>query len=149
MIKELSNNFPKIVCFCGSSRFVALMACLMWESEKQGNIALGLHLLPENYPGVAKDHQAEAEGIAKKMDELHRRKIELADEIFVVNIDNYIGISTWNEIEYARKLGKPIKYAVTEPLTSKQISALPIEVQDHIFDRKSGASNSCEAMGMD
>lgn len=103
-------NGHKIVCFCGSSRYVALMACLMWESEKQGNITLGLHLLPANYPGVAPDHQAEHEGIKEHFDNLHRRKIDLADEVFIVNLNGYIGESTAGEIEYAKAKGKPIKY---------------------------------------
>lgn len=101
---------PKIICICGSSRFVAEMAILRWELEKGGNIiTLGLHLLPFDYIKV-KDHAAEAEGIADIMDELHLRKIDLADEVFIFNKDGYIGESTHNEINYAMKSGKPIKY---------------------------------------
>jgi len=44
------------------------------------------------------------------LDELHLRKIDLSDEVFIVNVDGYIGESTFNEIEYAIKQGKPIKY---------------------------------------
>lgn len=105
---------PKIVCFCGSSRFIALMAILMWECEKLGKIALGLHLLPPNYSGIKPHHQAEAEGIAEAMDALHLRKIDMADEVFIVNVDGYIGESTRREIWYAEKLGKTIKYLVKE-----------------------------------
>ena len=106
---------PKIICFCGSSKFVGEMAVLMWEFEKLGNICVGLHLMPNGY-GEAKGHGknyhhlAELEGIAEQMDALHRRKIDLADEIFIVNLNGYIGESTRNEIEYAEKLKKPIKY---------------------------------------
>ena len=106
---------PKIVCFCGSSRFIEQFGIFMWEYEKAGNIALGLHWLPPSYfdelnrPAVD-DHQAEAEGLAEKMDELHLRKIDLADEVFILNVGGYIGESTRNEIEYAKKLGKKIKY---------------------------------------
>ena len=106
---------PKIVCFCGSSRFIVQMAILMWEFEKLGCISLGLHYLPPQY-GQAKgysesyDHLAEMEGVAIDMDELHKRKIDLADEIFVVNVDGYIGSSTRSEIEYAQSHGKPVKY---------------------------------------
>ena len=101
---------PKIVCFCGSSRFVAEMAVLMWEWTKAGHITFGLQLLPQWYPGVQPDHQAEAEGLAAAMDELHLRKIDLADEIVVVNIGGYIGESTRREIAYAESHGKPIRY---------------------------------------
>lgn len=102
-------NKPKIMCFCGSSRFVDLMAVLMWEFEKEGYICMGLHLLPQWY-SPATDHQAEAEGIAKQMDELHLRKIDLADIVFIVNKDGYIGESTKREIAYAERNGKRIRY---------------------------------------
>ena len=49
-------------------------------------------------------------GLKDVLDELHFRKIDLCDEVFVINRDGYIGESTRNEIEYAQKLGKPVKY---------------------------------------
>jgi len=106
---------PKIICICGSSRFVAEMAILRWELEKLGAITLGMHLMPNGYGktrgyGKEYDHLAELEGVAKKMDELHLRKIDMSDEIFVYNKNGYIGESTRKEIEYAKKLGKLIKY---------------------------------------
>ena len=106
---------PEVVCFCGSSRFVAQMAILMWSFEKSGIITMGLHLLPDEAAKrpdgtIIEHHLAEEQGVASKMDELHLRKIDLADSIFVVNIDGYIGESTRNEIAYAQKTGKPIKY---------------------------------------
>lgn len=107
---------PRIVCFCGSSRFVDIMAVLMWTFERdEGVICMGLHLLPQWYrPDGFKDcppdHIAEVEGYKDRMDELHLRKIDLADEVFVVNKDGYIGESTAREIEYAKIQGKPVKY---------------------------------------
>lgn len=103
---------PRIICLCGSSRFIEHMAVLAWELEKGGAIVLSLHLLPASYPGVAPDHQAEAEGIAAQMDELHLRKIDLADSVLVVNVGGYIGDSTRREIAYASAHGKPISYLV-------------------------------------
>ncbi len=101
---------PKIICLCGSSRFVDTMAVIAWIFERdEGAITLGLHLLPAWY-NPSPDHQAEAEGIVEKMDELHLRKIDLADEIFIVNLDGYIGKSTKREIRYAQKQGKSIKF---------------------------------------
>ncbi len=100
---------PRIICLCGSSRFVAEMAVIAWTLEKEGNIVLGLHLLPESY-GPPTDHLAEHEGVAEKMDELHLRKIDLADLLMIVNIGGYIGDSTRNEIKYATACGKLITY---------------------------------------
>ena len=44
------------------------------------------------------------------LDELHKRKIDLADEVFVLNVGGYIGSSTRSEIEYAEAHGKPVTY---------------------------------------
>ena len=105
---------PEIICLCGSSRFVSEMAVIAWGFEKDGKIAMGLHLMPESY-GAPADHLAEAEGVAEQMDELHLRKIDLADRVFVVNVGGYIGDSTRREIEYAAQQGKPIVYLEPEP----------------------------------
>ncbi len=55
------------------------------------------------------DYLAEDEGFAAKMDELHLRKIDLSDEIFVVDLGGYIGESTANEMNYAARQGKPTR----------------------------------------
>lgn len=44
------------------------------------------------------------------LDEIHKRKIDMSDSIFVINRDDYIGESTKSEIEYAKQTGKKIKY---------------------------------------
>ena len=44
------------------------------------------------------------------LDDIHKRKIDLSDEIFVINVDNYIGDSTRSEIEYALAHGKKVRY---------------------------------------
>ena len=106
---------PKIIVLCGSSRFVDVMAVCAWLLEKDEKaITMGLHLLPSWYrtpDGVLpKNHLAEHEGVREQMDELHLRKIDLADEIFVVDCGFYIGDSTRNEIKYAESRGIEIRY---------------------------------------
>ena len=106
-------NKPKVICLCGSTRFVAQMAIISWVFERdEGVITLGLHYLPPEYKGedLAPDHMAEAAGKKEHFDELHKRKIDLADEIFVVNIDGYIGESTKSEIMYAKEHNKVVRY---------------------------------------
>lgn len=108
---------PKIVCLCGSSRFCGEMAIIAWVLERdEGYITLGLHLLPDWYVGLdaAPDHIAEAAGRKEHMDELHKRKIDLADEVLICNIEGYIGESTRSEIEYARAHGKPVRFVEPE-----------------------------------
>ena len=98
---------PKIVCYCGSLR-VALDAFekAEYESVLRGEIAL----LPccmfvdiERQYGAQSDYKIKA-------DYLHKRKIDICDEVMVLNVAGYIGESTRSEIEYARSIGKPIKY---------------------------------------
>ena len=115
----------KVVCFSGSSKFIDMMSVLMWEEEKKGNITLGCHLLPEWYkefaPGgvLARHHQAEQEGVAAVLDEVHLRKIDLCDELFVVDVQGYFGDSTRREIEYARSQGKNVRFLSGDPAYAK------------------------------
>ena len=107
---------PKIVVMSGSSRFCDVMSvCAWWIERDEHAITMGLHLLPSWYPCNA-DHVAEDDGVAETMDELHLRKIDLADEIFVVNVGHYIGPSTLREIEYAQAAGKPIRWFTHDPI---------------------------------
>lgn len=100
---------PRIICLCGSTRFIEQFAVQTWELERMGNIVLGCTLLPMWYCQVA-DHFGEKTGTKDQCDELHLRKIDLADEILVLNFGGYIGESTKREILYAKKHGKPVKY---------------------------------------
>ena len=104
---------PKIICLCGSTRFTKQMLIVQWELTKMGNIVLSWCALPDSYfKDDDKFHVGDKEGVKKIVDEIHKRKIDLSDEIFVINVNRYIGESTKSEIEYARKLKKPIKYLV-------------------------------------
>jgi nucleoside 2-deoxyribosyltransferase len=118
---------PKTVTLCGSSLFTDVMAVCAWMIEKHENaIAMGLHLLPAWYPDCPPDHLAEHEGVAEQMDALHLRKIDLSDEIFVVNFQDYIGESTTKEIAYAKAAGKPVRWFTHDPigkLVSEMIEA--------------------------
>lgn len=108
---------PKVITICGSSRFIEVMAICAWLLERdEGAIALSLHLIPRWYPGCTSHHLAEAEGVAGSMDELHLRKIDLSDEVFVVDWDKYVGESTKREIEYAKGLERPIRWFSSDPL---------------------------------
>lgn len=102
---------PKVVVLCGSSRFCDVMAVCAWIIERDElAISMGLHLLPHWYDAELEHHLAEHEGVADAMDELHLRKIDLADEIFVVNVEGYVGSSCAGEIKYAWERGIPIRY---------------------------------------
>ena len=106
---------PKIICICGSTRFADIHAIMRWEFEKDGKaICLMINYLPAWFAKQrgwnGHDHFGEQEGIKDVLDELHLRKIDLADEVFVINKDGYIGESTRREIEYAIANSKPVRY---------------------------------------
>lgn len=102
---------PKIVCLCGSTTFTNQMLVKQWELTKQGYIVLSWCALPYSYfKGPDKAHIGDQEGVKEIVDELHLRKIDLADEVLVLNVDGYIGESTAKEIAYAKSLKKPIRY---------------------------------------
>lgn len=106
---------PEIVCLCGSTRFTDIMLVKQWELTKQGCIVLSWCALPDWYfAGVEKAHIGDQEGVKELVDEVHKRKIDLCDRIFVLNVDGYIGSSTRSEINYAYAHGKPVEYL--EPL---------------------------------
>ena len=98
----------KVVCLCGSTRFTSEMLIKQWELTKQGIIVLSWCALPDSY--YKGSHIGDIEGVKEIVDEVHKRKIDLADEVLVINIDGYIGDSTRSEIEYAESVGVPVKY---------------------------------------
>lgn len=98
---------PKKIAYCGSLR-VALQAFKKaeYESVLRGEIAL----LPCcMFVDIQREYGAESD-YKQKADDLHKRKIDICDEVFVLNVDGYIGESTKSEIEYAKAIGKAIKY---------------------------------------
>lgn len=126
---------PKVVCFCGSTRYTTEMLLLQWEYAKKGIIVHTWHALPFGYKTDREAHIAEAEGVKELLDELHHRKIDLSDEVLVINIDGYIGESTRGEINYAESIGKPVKYL--EPIDPYTPGAAPEgEILETMEDEK-------------
>lgn len=62
--------------------------------------------------GHSGNNKVWADGIKEMLDDMHKRKIDMADEIFVINKNGYIGQSTKSEFEYAIKTGKKVKFKV-------------------------------------
>lgn len=86
------------------------------ESQKrltlEGNIVISVGLF--GHAGDAEVWENMDEGTLTKtkemLDDMHKRKIDMADEIYVINVGGYIGSSTKSEIEYANATGKGIRY---------------------------------------
>ena len=60
--------------------------------------------------GHSGDEEVWKPGVKEMLDDMHKRKIDMADEIFVINVGGYIGESTRSEIAYAEKTGKKVNY---------------------------------------
>ena len=95
----------KIVTLCGSTRFKEQFLDAQKQLTLEGNIVISVGLF-----GHSGDADVWKPGVKEMLDDMHLRKIDLADEIFVINVGGYIGESTRREIAYAERTGKTIKY---------------------------------------
>ena len=125
----------KIITLCGSSKFCDIMAVCAWLIERDEQaVTMGLHLLPGWYSKKSMpDHLAEHEGVADAMDKLHLRKIDISDEIFIVNCRDYIGDSTANEIKYARENNKKIRWFSCDPVGKKVLNIIDNALKPSAF----------------
>jgi len=95
----------KVITLCGSTRFKDAFMEAQKRLTLAGNIVISVGLF-----GHAGDDEVWTEGTKAMLDDMHKRKIDMADEIFVINVGGYIGSSTRSEIAYARATGKPVRY---------------------------------------
>ena len=103
-MSELRQEKPIIVCLCGSPRFGEMFRYVNRRETLAGKIVLA----PGCFQG---DVVLEVlPGVKQRLDTLHLQKIDLADEILVVNVDGHIGQSTRREIAYARQQGKRVRW---------------------------------------
>lgn len=93
----------KVITICGSMRYSKEMMKIAEELELKDGYAViqcVYNVDGQKYLGID----------ASILDKIHRKKIDISDAIYVVNIDGYIGNSTRNEIEYAKNNGKEVIY---------------------------------------
>ena len=102
----------KVITLCGSTRFKDQFMEAQKRLTLEGNIVISVGLF-----GHSGDEEVWAPGTKEMLDDMHKRKIDMADEIFVINPGGYIGSSTKSEIEYANAHGKGIRYL--EPSQTK------------------------------
>lgn len=103
-------NRPTIVVLCGSTRFPEAFADANRSETLAGRIVLSIGCNMRTDPMFAELDDATLDRIKDELDELHKRKIDLADEVLVLNVGGYIGDSTRSEIAYAERLGRPIRW---------------------------------------
>ena len=95
----------KVITLCGSTKFKDEFLIEQKRLTLEGNIVISVGLF-----GHSGDDEVWTENMKKMLDDLHKRKIDMADEIFVINKNGYIGSSTKSEIEYALKTNKKVNY---------------------------------------
>ena len=94
----------KIITLCGSIKFKDEFMKVQEKLTLDGNIVL----TPNFFNNIKKENIDEK--TKKMLDEMHKQKIDMSDEIYVINVGGYIGESTKSEIEYAKEKGKRISY---------------------------------------
>ena len=94
----------KIVCLCGSTKFKEEFEEVNRDLTLAGYIVLA--------PGVFghSDNIQLDEATKQQLDELHKRKIDMADEVYFIDVKGYMGESTKSEFEYAKANHKIIKF---------------------------------------
>ncbi len=95
----------KVVTLCGSTKFKEDFLAAQKELTLKGYIVISVGLF-----GHSGDNEVWTEGTKEMLDDMHKRRIDMSDEIFVINKNGYIGSSTRSEIEYAEKTGKKVNY---------------------------------------
>ena len=98
------GKYP-IITLCGSTRFKKQFLETQKRLTLEGNIVISVGLF-----GHSGDEEVWAPGTKEMLDDMHKRKIDLADAIYVINVGGYIGASTRSEIEYAKATGKEVLY---------------------------------------
>ncbi|MBR4809993.1 MAG: DUF4298 domain-containing protein [Bacteroidales bacterium] len=99
-----SRRYP-VITLCGSTRFKEQFL----EAQKRLTLA-GYIVISVGLFGHSGDEEVWTEGTKEMLDDMHKRKIDMADGIFVINVGGYIGASTRSEIDYALAHGKTVEY---------------------------------------
>lgn len=102
---------PIVVCLCGSTRFWRTFQQASLSETMEGKIVLSIGAASgtddEHFGNLPRD---EYDRVKAMLDELHLRKIDLADEVLILNCEGYIGESTARELTYAVAHGKRVRY---------------------------------------
>ena len=107
----MAKKYP-VITLCGSTRFKDEFLEVQKRLTLEGNIVISVGLF--GHSGDEEVWDGMDEGTLSKtkemLDDMHKRKIDMADEIFVINVGGYIGDSTRSEIDYAIEHGKKVRY---------------------------------------
>jgi hypothetical protein len=94
----------KIITLCGSTKFKSRFEQAMKDETRKGHIVLTVGWYGHCDSELMSDEEKE------QLDKLHLDKIEMSDEVLVINPNGYIGESTRREIEFANNHMIPVVY---------------------------------------
>lgn len=118
-----ATHRPTIVCLCGSTRFWRTFQEASLQETLDGRIVLSIGAAvasdEEHFGHMTPD---EKDALKSRLDELHLRKIDMADEVLILNVQGYVGPSTARELAYARAHGKRVRW--WEPFADVDSAAL-------------------------
>lgn len=102
----------KVITLCGSTRFKNEFMEVQKKLTLEGKIVISVGLFGHSGDSEVWENMDEGTLTQTKemLDDMHKRKIDMADEIFVINVGGYIGDSTRSEIDYAIEHGKRVRY---------------------------------------
>lgn len=106
----LKNNFRRIVCLCGSTKFGTVFAKMNLEETLKGHIVLTIGCNMRDDIVFSYLDKETYNQTKKELDALHLDKIKISDEVIILNVGGYIGESTRNELNFALSLGKTVRY---------------------------------------
>ncbi len=116
----------RVITLCGSTRFKDAFMEVQKRLTLEGNIVISVGLF--GHSGDSEVWDGMDEGTLSKtkemLDDMHKRKIDMADEIFVINVGGYIGESTRSEIDYALMNGKKVRYLEKRNGEENQMSTI-------------------------
>ena len=100
----------KVITLCGSTKFEEQFMDVQRDLTLQGNIVISVGVFGHSRDKKVWEKMYNPELTKEMLDDIHKRKIDMSDGIFVINVGGYIGDSTKSEIEYAKAQGKTIEY---------------------------------------
>jgi hypothetical protein len=131
---------PPVVCLCGSTRFWREFQKASLQETLDGKIVLSIGAASgtddEHFGNLPKD---EFDRVKRELDILHLRKIDMADEVLILNVGGYIGESTRNELQYAVQRGKTIRYLAPQSEEEGNPPCPPLEKGGEMQSGSDGA----------
>ena len=127
----------KVITLCGSTKFKDSFI----EIQKSLTLAVNIVISVGLY-GHSGDSEEFKPDTKPMLDDMHKRKIDMADSIYVINVDGYIGSSTRSEIKYALITNKKIEFLYPSNIIEELLKEINDEISDFNYDEKTIKSHN-------